>query len=172
MKKIFLFLVIIVLTLPSYGDTKNIETLIIKRINQLREQNNKAPLVESSELSQMARLQSEYIASNLIITHSQTDPNLSSISKRAKYLKINKKSLGENILNIYLDTPIEVGWQAQTIIVKSDEEAAKFVVLAWSHSEGHFKNLLDSKFQEVGISVEESNDKKELFVVAVFGSNN
>ncbi len=125
---------------------------IINFTNKIRLENNLPPLKENEKLNQMAELKIKDMFENQYFSHQLA--NQKDISYLAEQVNYQYIKLGENLAKGYFE---------------NDEE----LVLAWFNSPGHRANILNSKYQEIGVAVKKVFFQGELLYLAVqhFGTS-
>ncbi len=130
-KQIILFLL---LSLCSLGGTKE-QILILNLINKERTSTGVKPLILNKKLNKLAKIKSNDMSQNNYFGHNSS--TLGSPFNLIKKNNIKYLTAGENIAKGQ-KTPLEV-------------------VSSWMNSSGHRKNILNPKFQEMGIARDSSN---------------
>lgn len=132
------------------GVDSNITTLqIIEDTNRERAKNNLPPLVENLALSNAARLKAQNMFAENYWAHfspSGKDPWGFMLSSGYKF-----SFAGENLARNFSN--------------------ANDVVVAWMNSPSHRENIVNSKYQDIGVAVVEGNlgGQKTVVVVQMFG---
>lgn len=108
---------------------------ILKTVNQERAKNNLPALTASSSLEKVADLRAKEITK--VFDH--TRPNGTSCFTAVKEAGISYMACGENIAN---------GYSAPSSVMK-----------AWMDSEGHRKNILNTKYHKLGVGICKYNNK-------------
>jgi len=183
MQKIFLLILLFSFsygchTEPLYNSTIDpnnfqatyLEELIFERVNEVRESYNAQPLEWENRLQQAAASQAENMKDWNRVSHHQISLSKFSLSNRMKYFGIKNQAVGENLADIYLETPMEVNFAKEPVIIREYKEAADALVLSWKYSPGHFNNLVDPKFKYTGIKVQINASTKIIYAAQVFGS--
>lgn len=121
--------------LPTADEEKEIATTIIAMVNKLREKLSLPLLIESNQLIEIA----ETRALDLPILYSHTRPNgddCFALYKEQKYLFTEA---GENIGYI----------KARGTVIQN----ASALFLQWKNSPGHYANLINPNFTEIGVGI-------------------
>lgn len=107
----------------------SIETEVVRLVNVERSKAGLPALQIDQEVSKVARLKSEDMATKNYFNH--TSPTYGSPFEMLKKFNITYKTAGENIAK--------------------GQKTAESVVNAWMNSEGHRKNILSSSFTHIGV---------------------
>ena len=132
------------------------ESDIVRFTNRHREKAKLQPLKISRALTFLAREQNEHMCANGTLSHeSKLFPKgWRKFSDRMRAVRV--RSAGENI--------------AYSTIGKDSRRWAKFIVDGWMKSPGHRKNILNGKFNYLGVGVWEC-DGKIAYATQVFSSD-
>lgn len=113
----------------SNGNINSYEQEVCNLVNKYRAENGLNSLTLATDVSKMAELKAEDMATNNYFDH--TSPTYGDPFEMLKSLGIEYQSAGENI-------------------AKGQKTPAK-VMNAWMNSAGHKANILDSTFTEIGV---------------------
>lgn len=113
----------------SYAGLSAEESEVVRLVNIEREKNGLAPLKASSQLSNVARMKSQDMATKNYFSH--TSPTYGSPFDMMKQFGISYKTAGENIAKGYL--------------------SPASVMNGWMNSSGHRANILNSSFGTIGV---------------------
>ncbi|KGX92045.1 sporulation protein [Pontibacillus halophilus JSM 076056 = DSM 19796] len=116
-------------------DSKNqasVKDQVIKLTNEERKKNGLSALKEDTELQKVAQKKSEDMVNNDYFSH--TSPTYGSPFEMMDQFGIDYRTAAENIA--------------------AGQQTAEEVVRGWMNSEGHRKNILNSKVTHIGIGVE------------------
>ncbi|MBC2850929.1 hypothetical protein H5J22_05690 [Cetobacterium sp. 8H] len=128
MKKLIIILLLIVSTV-IFGFSKDQET-ILKLVNKERQHKGLAPIKLSKKLNALAKIKSDDMSNNHYFSHNS--PKYGSPFKLMKKHNIKYMTAAENIAK--------------------GQNTPEYVVKCWIKSKGHRKNILNPRFQEMGIS--------------------
>lgn len=117
------------------SDSASMAKQVLDLVNKERAKNNLSPLMLNNSLSNVAQLKSEDMKNKNYFDH--TSPTYGSPFDMMKKFNISYKYAGENIAK--------------------GQKTAEAVVNAWMNSEGHRKNILNSKFTDMGIGYVKAN---------------
>lgn len=123
----------------------SLELKTFEMINAERAKNNLKPLVWDPELTRMARLYSEKMASQNFFAHKAPDGEGLRERSRASGI-VGFKRLGENLA-----------------YNKGFADAASCAVVGWMRSEGHREHILDGEFTRSGLGIARSEDGRVYF---------
>jgi hypothetical protein len=142
------FTVYIVIRTTSFGSSA-VSSVLVDLTNQTRKKNNLPPLLYSTELTQAATLKGEDMSTRQYFSHFAPDGT----SPWHWFEAVNYSYLfaGENLaINFRNSTDVEK---------------------AWMESPKHRDNILDKRYEDIGIATVPStvNNKKVLFIVQLFG---
>ena len=152
---------------PEELDTELLILLIEEGINIKRIEEG-PPVLQSNEiLSQAAQLQNQYQVQIGKLSHFQNDVTLENVQDRVLHFKGQFKSVGENVQYQGFQTITRNG--VSTLVRPIYKEASQLIVRNWIASPGHYKNLINKDFDQVGTAVGWSPEKKAIFATQVFG---
>jgi len=118
---------------------------IVELTNAEREKSDLEPLVMNPKLSRLAQLKAEDMARNGYFSH--TSPTYGSAFDMMKSQGISYRSAGENLAK--------------------GQPSAQSAMKGWMNSSGHRKNILSSKYSEIGVGIAE-NGKGTIYWVQIF----
>lgn len=121
------------------------ESRAFRLVNAERVKKGLRPLVWDAELTRMARLYSEKMASQNFFSHKSPDGKGLRERSRASGI-VGFKRLGENLA-----------------YNKGFEDAAACAVVGWMRSEGHRDHILDEEFTRSGLGIARSADGRAYF---------
>lgn len=113
----------------NLGDVSSIEKEVVRLVNVERQKNGLNPLELDAELSRVARIKSQDMATKGYFSH--TSPTYGSPFDMMKQFGIKYSAAGENIA--------------------MGQPSAEAVVKAWMNSEGHRANILSKNFTKIGV---------------------
>jgi uncharacterized protein YkwD len=173
---------LLIFSLPLYAQNPNdkidlkhfngryLETLILEKINAVRDSLVYAPLAQDSILELAARNHSIYIRKTDDLNHLQPTPAFATLEKRVEHFKGTQEAVAEIMEVIYLDKPSEIYKENQTIKVTTYEEAAYFYFKNAYNTSAHYDILTRKAFYTSGIAFTINEDRKCIYVVQVFGT--
>lgn len=141
MKKVWLGIaVFITIFTVTFGiDSKKI---ILDKTNQIRIEKGLKPLILNEKLNEIADIKAQDMLKDEKLSH--TSKRFGLTFNLLKKRGIEYKSAGENIARWH-DTP-------------------EFVMERWLKSEGHRKNILNSKYTDIGIGQAQDKEGKNYWV--------
>jgi uncharacterized protein YkwD len=121
---------------PSMSD---IECLIYKETNRVRVTNGESKLLISPECTEAAIYHAESMEESGVYAHEIK--GYKNFGQRMDSFRVRGSRMAENIHHRAMAH------------FKSNEEAARIIVADWYNSKGHRKNMMNSSFKSIGISV-------------------
>ncbi|WLD94597.1 CAP domain-containing protein [Alkalihalobacillus sp. AL-G] len=121
------------LNIPELNGVKSIEAQVVELVNQERAKYGLQPLQENWELSRVARFKSKDMIQQNYFSH--TSPTYGSPFKMMSDFGISYRAAGENIA--------------------AGQRTPEQVVNTWMNSEGHRRNILSSRYTEIGVGYAE-----------------
>lgn len=121
---------------PAVSGLSAVEMEVVRLVNVERQKEGLAPFTASSELSNVARKKSEDMATNNYFGH--TSPTYGSSSNMMKTFGIKFNMTGENIAKGQL--------------------SAQSVVKGWMNSPGHRDNIMNPRFNTIGVGFYQSGN--------------
>jgi len=140
----------------NFNGDEYVDSVLIL-LNEYRVENGVKPLILSSNLCKVAKLQSQYCADNLIATHNQDDESLSDLYLRG--LKFDERNaMGEVIAECTIDM---LSIKNKTVPVSPIENLKM--------SGAHSSIMKDDDYVRCGISlVQSKDDPNRYYTVIVF----
>ncbi len=134
-------------------DLKLAEQRIFELSNQLRRQQQLAPLNDLTPLNETARFHSRQMAQQGFFSH--TDPQARQPKDRLKHLfpGLVISTIGENIAYNF---------------ASNEEELAQKIVLQWKNSPGHYANIIGKSYTHLGVGLSAAGTK--IYATQVFGA--
>ena len=132
-------------TMAALVTPTSMELRTFELVNSERAKQGLRPLVWDAELTRMARLYSEKMASQNFFSHKAPDGEGLRERSRASGI-VGFKRLGENLA-----------------YNKGFTDAAICAVVGWMHSEGHREHILDGEFTRSGMGIARSADGRVYF---------
>lgn len=120
----------------NLNDVSAVEKEVVRLVNVERQKNGLNPLELDAELSKVARLKSQDMATKGYFSH--TSPTYGSPFDMMKQFGIKYSAAGENIA--------------------MGQPTAEAVVKAWMNSEGHRANILSKSFTKIGVGYYKGNN--------------
>ncbi len=151
-------------------DYKQIETSFYQKINKLREEKGCVKLSADGVLKLAADDQATYMQSMHVLSHTQKVKGKENPRNRVLFYKGTHELVGENCIEILLKTKMKTKYAPEPILVNTYEQAADALFLGWKNSPGHYKNMIDPKFDVSGLGFFFSKDSNALYCAEVFGS--
>ena len=137
---------------PAEVDYQKVEAKIFDLLNQLRKEKNVQQVTKNKQLKKAADIRAKESAE----TFSHTRPN------------------GKDAFTVFdekgLDYPYQMAGEnlAMGTYYMKEEEMAEFLFNGWVDSPGHYKNMVQKDFSEVGIGV--YYDGNNLYATQLFGT--
>ena len=126
---------------PPISGLSATEMEVVRLVNIERQKGGLAPFTASSELSNVARKKSEDMAKNNYFSH--TSPTYGSPFDMMKSFGIKYNTAGENIAK--------------------GQATAQSVVTGWMNSPGHRDNIMNPKFNKIGVGLYKSSNGTNLW---------
>ena len=118
---------------PVQTDVATAKQDIIDRTNALRCENGVAALRVNDRLMQAAQVRADEMAASGVYSHTRPDGRKYTTVTDCKYIGENIHLIGE--------------WQIR------DSSLPSFAVEAWKNSAAHLKNMLNTRYHEIGVGV-------------------
>ena len=118
---------------PAQTDVAAAKQDIIDRTNALRKENGVAVLRVNDRLMQAAQVRADEMAASGVYSHTRPDGRKYTTVTDCKYIGENIHLIGE--------------WQIR------DSSLPSFAVEAWKNSAAHLKNMLNTRYHEIGVGV-------------------
>ena len=118
---------------PVQTDVANAKQDIIDRTNALRREKGVAALTVNDKLMQAAQVRADEMAASGVYSHTRPDGRKYTTVTDCKYIGENIHLIGE--------------WQIR------DSSLPSFAVEAWKNSAAHLKNMLNTRYHEIGVGV-------------------
>ena len=142
----------------SFNGKDHVDSVLIL-LNEYRKEYNLKPIVLSESLCDVAAIQAQYCADNLICTHENTNIGSESLTDRAIQFK-EYNVIGE----IALQTSFMSNFA-------TNETCCVHPIEMFKYSPGHANIMKNSKNKRCGISlIQSQKDTKKYFVVIVFSN--
>jgi uncharacterized protein YkwD len=186
LNKVFLLLCIITLTNSlgacSYDhytddqidikklDEPLLEALLVIKLNELRKKHSLPELELDLVLQKAAKDQATFLATGGQFGHFQKDKRKNSPMDRVIFYGGKYPSVGENILSTYIGVPVKAPIKSGQIIIKTYQELADNMFMAWTESPHHLDNMLLKNFRRTGARFAIDEKNHEIFASQVFAS--
>ena len=155
----------------DYVDTQQIESLIVKRLNEIRAQKELSVLTENTILKKAADDQARYISNKGSLSHSQPSKAKEKTRNRVEYYGGKMQGIGENTAYLKVfGRALFKGKEGQidTVNINTVDRAVDYFVHAWMNSVPHKTNILYPDYSETGLKVIYNKQRKALYGVQVF----
>ncbi|MBT8219637.1 MAG: conjugal transfer protein TraF [Bacteroidia bacterium] len=150
-------------------DFELLNELVHRGINEVRAKKGASNLNPNAILDAAAKDHTDYMMRFDQLTHFQNNSNKKTVKERILSFGGSQfRMMGENVQ--YKGFPVRTYGRHKEIIAPSYQQAAQDLVTNWVNSPGHYRNLIDPKYQYVGTSVGWNPENSALFATQVFGS--
>lgn len=133
---------------PKYVDEEKIESVIHRRVNEIRNSRGLSTLNTKSEFATAARDHSKEQAARGYLYHGDI---------RARYGH-QCSAIGENVAQTYADGLIRMDSGERVDYDYNETQIGKGIVRQWMNSDGHRENILKDSWRAEGIGVFVTND--------------
>lgn len=147
---------------------KLLSDLYNKKLNDHRKSLNLSQLNSDLVLIKAASIHSEYMSDKDTLTHNETIPERKTPIDRVRFLKGTHDGVGENCLYFPLFTYFKSKKKKDSTIISTYEDAADQLFTQWKNSPGHYKNMIEPKYDLQGISFSYNKDKNKFYATQVF----
>ena len=148
-------------------NTNLLESLFMKKLNDLRAEKKVGILTRDSVLTFAAQDQATYMRMQKEVTHSQKTKEKDNPSKRVALYKGTHNGIGENCIQIFLKKPTSSKVSSEVTIVNTYEQAAQELFITLKNSPGHYKNMISKSYEVYGLAFHLSGDSA-LYAAQVF----
>jgi len=179
-KKCFFFLITLLLSLISIGQSPNayfdaqnpnikyLEHLIKKGIDEVRENHDLKSLINDSILYVAADDHTKYLKKFGRLSHYQSqDQDKRTPQNRAEFYGAKNYSVGENIAMVTYGSIIGTK-TGEEISTKSYGGIAEALVTSWVNSPRHYKNIVTPQFEITGMSIIIDTEKNIIYACQKF----
>lgn len=160
--RFFLLILIISSFSNIISSQENIEELVLKKVNHLRDSLDLPSLSTDNVLFEAGKDHAYYMSQKKELSHFQNTFSKETPSARVEYYQGNRTYIGENVAIVKANE------------LKSGEldikRIAKNLFNSWLHSPPHFKNMITPEYSKMGIGYFTSSSK-QLYAAQVFSSN-
>ena len=153
---------------PQSINYQLVDKLFNQKLNELRKSKNAKELTGDATLVQAANDHSNYMATNDTLTHFQKSTIKKTPNDRVRFYKGVHDGVGENCLYTYLFKPISGKRKKDTVTIRTYEQLAEQIYISWKNSPGHYKNMIDPKYDVQGISFSYLPKSNKLYSSQVF----
>lgn len=154
-----LILIGIFLLLTFFANTQSkVDSLILEKVNDLRDSLGLNQLVFDQSLIDAASDHAYYLSKKRKLTHFQTVYNKETPEDRVVYYNGTRTYIGENVASLNIN-PKKL----------SDELIANEFFNSWLYSPPHYQNMINSTYTHIGISLL-NRTNSEIYGVQVFSS--
>lgn len=151
-------------------DWKAVETEFYRLLNELRIKKKLKPLTPNVTVLDTAAFdQAQYLNKRGRLTHDQNDRKKATPYKRVQFYGGNYTIVGENCIEVFLETPMKTKYSRSPVTVSSEKEIAEALFLGWKNSPEHYKNMITPEYQSAGLGYAFSEKTKQLYCTQVFG---
>ena len=137
------------INIPSGSTYRQMEQEIVRLVNQERANRGLSPLVENWEISRVARIKSQDMINNNYFSHES--PIYGSPFKMLTSFGIPFTEAAENIA--------------------SGQQSAQQVMSSWMNSSGHRTNILNSRYNKIGVGIARKGTNGPLYFTQIFVRN-
>jgi uncharacterized protein YkwD len=148
-----------------------IDRLFNEKLNALRKSQGLSLLTADVILKKAAQDQADFMTSNDTLTHFQKTPAKKNPAARVLFYAGQHDGVGENCLFNFIGIPTTSKYSKESTTIHTYEEAAEAVFQSWKHSPGHYKNMIEPKYDVQGIAFAFNPQKNKLYAAQVFGMN-
>lgn len=137
------------INIPSKAGYGNMEQEIVRLVNQERAKQGISPLKENWEVSRVARIKSQDMATNNYFSHNS--PIYGTPFKMLSDFGIRYSQAAENIA--------------------TGQQTAQQVMNSWMNSSGHRTNILNPNYNQIGVGVARKGTGGPLYFTQLFTRN-
>ncbi|MEJ6797523.1 MAG: CAP domain-containing protein [Crocinitomicaceae bacterium] len=153
---------------PEEFDVQFLEQLVHDKINELRIQKKRIPLISDSILYVSAQDHSAYLIKLGKLSHLQSgDKSMKTPQDRAEYYGIEGYWVGENILYSYYNSNVDNGKNGQ-FKTYTYEILAEAILHSWKTSSSHLANILNPEYTLSGLALAVDFETKRVYVCQDF----
>ena len=155
-------------TLPQ--EYAQLQLLILKGINDIRDSNNVTQLVWNDVLSQAAYDQAKYIAKTGELGHNQNVVGKEKLRSRLEYFGLKMQGMAENAAFVLVqqNTKFKTANGIDSVVVDTYPKLCKGLITTWMYSAPHKSNIVHPKFKETGLGFAYDSTSHKMFAVQVF----
>ncbi|MDB5282249.1 MAG: hypothetical protein JWO06_1324 [Bacteroidota bacterium] len=152
-------------------NSKLVEELFLKELNQLRNSKGLSTLVTDNTLMKAADDQAAYCRKQNEVTHFQKGvQHKYDVKERVHYYNGNHNMVGENVLMSFIFQRFTDSHTQQQVTVYTYQQLAHQLFEAWKNSPGHYRNMITASYSNTALSLALMDNKTVLYAVEVFAS--
>lgn len=181
------FLLVLLLLFPALlpaqqpGDPVNLnainykllDQLFSKKLDELRRSKNLGGLAHDAVLAKAADDQAAYMQLNDTVTHQQKTPKKNGPVDRVVFYNGTHDGVGENCLMTPVGKRVlknpKNKKDTSTVTYTTYEQVANAFFQMWKNSPGHYKNMIDPRYEVQGLGFSFNAARQEIYVAQVFG---
>jgi uncharacterized protein YkwD len=152
-------------------DLAKLNELTFQAVNNLRVERKTAPLVWDSVLFRAAQDHAHYLIQQSKLAHTQSSKEKNTPAQRVKvHGGLFFTRVGENLVGVVLGTNFsKQGRRLSTISLNATAQA---MAQLWKLSPGHYKNILEPRFNVTAVATAYDKSSQRVVCVQVFGFTN
>ncbi len=151
-------------------DWKAVETEFYRLLNELRIKKKLQAVTPNQVVLDSAALdQAQYLNKKGKLTHDQNNRKKATPYKRVQFYGGSYTIVGENCIEIFLNTPMKTKYSREPIIVSTEKEIAEALFLGWKHSPEHYKNMITPEYRDAGLGYAFNEKTNQFYCTQVFG---
>ncbi len=154
----------------SQFNSKLTAELFNKKLNELRQSKGLTILLDDKILSEAAKDQADYQQKNHFLTHNQKEKIKENPKLRVVFYNGTHDAVGENCIKIPLKTPFKPKYKKNEITVTTYNQLAEALFLGWKNSPGHYKNMIEPRYDMQGIAFSIDLDSNYIYSAQVFST--
>lgn len=152
------------------ADWKAVETEFYRLLNELRSKKKLQPLVAGNAVLDTAAFdQARYLNKKGKLTHDQNNRKKATPYKRVQFYGGSYTVVGENCIEIFLNTPMKTKYSRNPITVSTEKEIAEALFQGWKHSPEHYENMITPEYRDAGLGYAFNEKTNQLYCTQVFG---
>lgn len=151
-------------------DWKAVETEFYRLLNELRAKKKLQLLTPSNAVLDTAAYdQARYLNKKGKLTHEQNNRKKATPYKRVEFYGGSYTIVGENCIEIFLNTPMKTTYSRDPITVSTEKEIAEALFQGWKHSPEHYKNMITAEYRDSGLGYVFNEKTNQFYCTQVFG---
>ncbi|MFL5765007.1 MAG: CAP domain-containing protein [Bacteroidia bacterium] len=154
---------------PAAINYSLIDKLFNEHLSELRKSKSLTALASDAVLKKAAQDQADYMNANDTLTHSQPSAEKKNPSQRVLFYGGQHDGVGENCLFDFLFTTTISKNKKDTSFINTYADAAAAFFKSWKNSPGHYKNMIEPKYDVQGIAFSYNPSTKKIYASQVFG---
>ncbi len=147
-----------------------LEQLIEKKINEQRNSKSLKEFMLDKNLQLAAADQADHILKSGKVEHEQPNKKKSTPLERVLFYNGLHNEVGENCMQVVLDTKIKIPGTNDKIILKTYQDVANVFVFAWTNAKESNQVVFNKVYFNVGTSVSFDVKSKKIIATQVYGS--